>query len=43
MHSYLLHGQGFPKKRPFLKVEKIPNLCTLSDDKEGKVIENVDL
>ena len=31
--------QGFPKRRPFLKIENIPNLLT--DDKKGKIIENI--
>ena len=31
---------GFPKKRrPFLKIENIPNLLT--DDKKGKIVENI--
>ena len=30
---------GFPKKRPFLKIENISNLIT--DYKKGKIIENI--
>ena len=33
------HIQGFPKKRPFLKIENISNLIT--DYKKGKIIENI--
>ena len=29
--------QGFPKRRPFLKIENNPNL--LNDDKKGKLLK----
>ena len=32
--------QGVPKRRPFLKTQSTPDL--LSDEKEGKIIENID-
>ena len=36
----LMLEQGFPKRRPFLKIENIPD--QLSDDREGLIMENVD-
>ena len=36
---FIMHVQGFPKKTPILKINNITDLE--SDDKEGKIMENI--